>query len=235
MPKTNQKLENGSVVTLTFSEDQPCYQAPDVASFINELSRLYVSTIRALREKKIEYKDNSLDVLNILDASDSLVDEIREQIQANGEEWLKRRIEIYSHPKMHSTYSDFIRHIEKDEKLFLSTRPDWPPHFHEDSDVLRIANINYNSPFKIGLNGYILPLMLTIIICGGSFEGLGFKIETNGLVDTTLKIRKELSQPHTDKEIIEMIKKANPDSPILDDVQRLIDKGIIPNDNEAQQ
>ncbi|MEZ9881980.1 hypothetical protein [Vibrio sp. 10N.261.51.E5] len=121
--------------------------------------------------------------------------------------------------------------LAKEKKVYFRTDPDWAPYFGDNSDVLRVTNINYNSPIKIGFNGWILPVTLTLLICGGSFEGLGVKIETDGLVDTAIKIKQEFFSDKDSLELIhEIIKESNPESPILKDIERLI-KPSKPNAN----
>ncbi|AUI88135.1 hypothetical protein BS333_17400 [Vibrio azureus] len=71
---------------------------------------------------------------------------------------------------------------------------------------------------ELGLTGSLLPFVIVFLLCGGTFEGLGFKIETNELVDTTIKIKKEFYSNEEDKlleKIVKILEETNPESPIL--------------------
>lgn len=231
MAHTVQKKKTDTVVTLTFAENQPYYTAPDIAHFLEELSRLYISTIRVLRGIHLDYKDNSIGLEKVVMASDDSVQRVERQIHVNSEEWLKKTVDLYVKSNLDINYYGLKGYLTNKREAYFRTTPDWAPYFGDDSDVLRITSINYNSPIKIGLNGWLLPVVLTLLMCGGSFEGLGFKIETVGLVDTAIKIKQEFFSNDKSLELIhETIKESNPESPILKDLERFI-KSSKPNGN----
>lgn len=221
----------------TFNEDKPFYETDQLALFLEQLSKAYISVLRELKSIGFSYHLRPSSLSEMEDIALLLMPLIKENIKDFHRRWYEHEVVLLLKLDRINNLDHFLLKLGEIKKRTFRSDPDWAPYNGENSDRLRVSNINYNSPLKLGLYGYFIPLMLIVGICGGKFEVTsdGIKLETPGVVDTFIKLRKEF-YTHPDfidsdnrydhrleyQYIYKKAKEKSPDHPIAKELEKYI-------------
>lgn len=226
MPKVHKKNKLNTVLSVTFPEDVEYYNARDLANFLQEITRLYLEVIRVLRDNSIDFKQSHMYSGKTNKYLVETIELVESQLVKRYPEWLKQQA---IHFQNYENYDEMVSMLNQALESRFSLSASYPPYEGIASDNLKIVSIDYNSPLKLGLNGYLLPLVITFVVCGGKITGPGISMETEGLAETAIKIKKEYfsSMNVTQVDIYEELKETKLNDKVLSQIRHQMESHNI--------